>query len=106
MNLQKKTLIILLTLSFSAVAGDLDDGIALDTPINDDLKLDTNVLFLIKRAEEKVKEKQKNPSNKRIITNEKCGGTGNINLTGTKLKSNTTIINLANIKNSSSVCKK
>lgn len=107
MKIQKKILTILLVLlPLPVYSGDLDDGISIGSPINDDLKLDTNTLFLIQRAKAKVKEKKNNPKNKRIIISEKCGGSGNINLIGTKLKSNTSIINLSDNRKSSNVCKK
>ncbi len=108
--MKTKLLILVLSMSvFPVYSGDLDDGIGLDTPINDDLQINRNILYMTRRAKSKakvkLKVKQKNPGNKRIITSGGCEGTGNIKLIGNKLKAGTTIINLSNNEDSSSICK-
>ncbi len=78
-------------------AGDLDDGIALDTPINDDLRLDINVDFIKRNAKAKAKRGAANNSNG-------CEGTGNQSFgAGSNLKG-ATIVNLSDNKGSSTVC--
>ncbi|MCK5729168.1 MAG: hypothetical protein KAH08_08085 [Methylococcales bacterium] len=110
MYLQKKTLTILLPLLLSSpvYSGDFDDGISNRDPINDDLKLEKNTNYTVRRALTKArvltKVKNKNPNNKRIITNDGCNGTGNINLVATKLRAGTTIINNSDNTGTSSVC--
>ncbi len=83
--------------STSGFAGDLDDGIALDTPINDDLQLGINVEFIKRNAKAKAK---RGASNK----NSGCHGAGNQTFgAGANLKG-ATIVNLSNNKGASTVC--
>jgi hypothetical protein len=78
---------------------DLNDGIKIDDPINDKLEFSKNINFI------KQQTKAKMNSGKAIV-NDGCQGTGNINVgPGTNLK-NTTIVNLSDNKNLSTVCNK
>jgi hypothetical protein len=109
MKIKRISTLILLGLIFPIYlsASDLDDGIALDNPINDDLQINKNVLYTIRRAKSKLKAKlkvkQKNPNNKRVIISG-CNGVGNQTFIGTKFKTGTTIINASNNKDVSSFC--
>ncbi len=58
--LKKIGLLLIISCSFSVFANDLDDGIGLDEPINDDLKIDTNVQFIKRKALAKSKGKSSN----------------------------------------------
>lgn len=81
------------------LADDLDDGIGGDDPIEDKLQINKNIEYIKRNAMAKAMS-----GNKNTIVN--CG-TGNMNFApGTKFKSNTTIVNLSNNKNATSVCGK
>ena len=92
-------------MNVSIVAGDLDDGIKIDEPINDDIDLDINIQY-IKRRAKAAAEATKNGDDvsKKIIVNKGCSGTGNQNFgAGANLKG-TTIVNLSENKGTSTVC--
>lgn len=76
-------------------ANDLDDGIAIDEPIKDDLQTDLNIGFIQRRAKAKVNIRKK--------TNQQVGcGTGNIVVqAGAKVNE---VINLSTSKGNSIVC--
>lgn len=96
-----KTLLILLCLFGGSVnADDLNDGIAIDEPINDDLQLNTNVEFIKRNALAKANRAIKNGTS----TSDGCGGAGNQTFgPGANLRG-ATIINLSNNKGAQSVC--
>jgi hypothetical protein len=105
--MKKLIILISLTYTLNATAGDLDDGIIADTPINDDIKLDTNVEFIVRKAKSAAAQYKdgKNPGNK-VFVNDGCGGTGNQNFgAGSNLKG-ATIVNLSDNKGADTVCKK
>lgn len=100
------TLVLLLYL-FNVNAGDLDDGIKADTPINDDINIDKNIPFIIRKAKTAatLSRNGKNLSNN-VIVNKECSGTGNQNFgAGSNLRG-ATIVNLSDNQGISSVCKK
>ena len=98
MMIKQTTIAALLFVTCSpGFAGDLDDGIALDTPINDDLQLGINVEFIKRNA----KAKAKRGASKK---NSGCHGAGNQTFgAGANLKG-ATIVNLSNNKGASTVC--
>jgi hypothetical protein len=87
-----------------ASADDLDDGIALDGSINDDLKTTVNLPFILMKAKgAEMRSKEGIESSRPVITQGE-GGQGNIIFgAGTKLRPGTTIINSSVIKNSNSI---
>lgn len=88
------TVLLLLTgLNYSAIAGDLDDGIKSDDPINDDLKLDNSNEFIMTKAKTKARKARNDGKDSGdVIT---ADGTGNIAIgAGTDLKG-ATIINMS-----------
>lgn len=88
-----------------AMSNDLDDGIALDEPINDDLKTGVNIPFIMMKAKgaQGLQQKGVKPS-RPVIVNDGVGGQGNqVFGIGTKFGAGTTIINAAEIKNSNSI---
>ena len=98
-------LIALLMTAFSVYAGDLDDGIKIDEPNNDNIDLDINIQY-IKRRAKAAAEATKNGDDvsKKIIVNKGCSGTGNQNFgAGANLKG-ATIVNLSENKGTSTVC--
>lgn len=102
--------IILIALLLSgqwAVAGDLDDGIKMDEPINDDLKLDTNIQFIRAQAKAAANAKAEGKTlSSNVIVNDECGGTGNqVFGVGTDL-SNAVIVNISDNRGSSTTCVK
>jgi hypothetical protein len=87
---------VLLSVLSTGFADDLDDGIALDTPINDDLQLDINVDFIKRNAKAKARRGAASRSG--------CQGAGNQTFgPGANLKG-ATIVNLSNNQGSSTVC--
>jgi len=97
--------VVFFVFSYSSFAGDLDDGIKLDEPINDDLKLDTNLQYIKRRAKAKTESIQDGEENSdKIVVNDACGGTGNMNFgAGANLKG-ATIVNMSDNRGSSAVC--
>jgi hypothetical protein len=93
-------LMALLNIS-TGYADDLDDGISIDTPINDDLTLDKNINFIKRNAIAKARSKSKGGK-----SSSGCDGTGNIKIgAGSNLKG-ATIVNLSNNKGTTTVCDK
>lgn len=89
-----------------ACSGDLDDGIAADDLINDDLKATVNIPYILMKAKAaELRAKQGINSSRPVITQGQ-NGQGNIVFgIGTKLAPGTTIINSSEIKNSNSISK-
>ena len=98
-------LMAFLLMSFSVVADDLDDGIKFDEPINDDINLDVNIQYIIRRAKTAAETVQNgNGVNKKINVNTACGGTGNQTFGVGSNLNGATIVNLSENKGSSTVC--
>ena len=105
-------LMLLITISFSGISGDLDDGIGIDKPINDDLQLDINVDFIKRNAKAKAKRNTPDGDSNTLTSNslsgpEGCDGAGNIKIgPGTDLKGVRQIINISTNKGVSTICTK
>lgn len=85
--------ILLMMLSSLVLSGDLDDGIGGDEKIDDELNLDKNLPYTIRKAQSKAKSGE----------NKGCEGTGNIKVgPGATIKGD--IVNVSKNKNASSVC--
>lgn len=101
------TLLFFLLISFSVVADDLDDGIKLDEPINDDINLDVNIQYIKRRAIAAAESVQNgNDVNNKIVVNTACGGTGNQTFGAGSNLTGATIVNLSDNRGSSAVCTK
>jgi len=88
------TFIFLLSLGGSVAASDLDDGIAIDEPIDDSIKAGRNINYIVIKAQAKAKTSQTAEGSLR--TNK--AGEGNINIgAGADLRG-ATIINLSENK--------
>ena len=99
--MKKILALFLLVHLIPVIADDLNDGIAIDTPINDDLTLGKNINFIKRNAIAKSKHKSKNGN-----TKSGCDGTGNIKIgAGSNLKG-ATIVNLSSNKGTTTVCGK
>jgi len=101
MNLSTKSRLIaltgllLLTTHVAVIADDLDDGIAIDTPLNDDLNPDLNIQFITAMARSKAKS-----GSQRVITNDdQNNGLGNINIGANANLRGAIIVNLSENKN-------
>jgi len=99
----KLSLRILIISSFLVVmpvfAGDLDDGIAIDEPLDDTLTTDMNRTFIVNMVNAK-KKAGSSGKNGKVITSD---GVGNINIgVGTDLKG-ATIINLSDNEGATAV---
>lgn len=79
-----------------ALAGDTDDGIALDDPIKDDLEEDKNFAYIIVKAKGKAKK-----GGKGVITS--TDGVGNINIGSNANLKGATIVNLSKNKDNETV---
>jgi hypothetical protein len=89
-------LVCFILFSISLRAGDLDDGIAFDEPVQDDLQLDKNIKFITRKSI--AKSKQKNPSDSQTGV---CGS-GNIVIgAGSKVKE---VVNVSTNKGTTTVC--
>lgn len=89
--------LILLICTTAVYADDLDDGIGIDTPINDDLTPDRNIQFIVRKALARAKTGEKNG------TGSGCGS-GNIIIgPGSRVKE---VINISNNKGTTAVCSK
>jgi hypothetical protein len=89
--------LILLICTTTVYADDLDDGIGIDTPINDDIDLDKNIQFIVRKALARAKTGEKNG------TGSGCGS-GNITIgAGSRVKE---VINVSNNKGTTAVCSK
>lgn len=90
--------LVFLILTTTVIAGDLDDGIDLDTPIVDDLTLDKNVQFIVRNALAKGKSGKANGD-----SSGSCGS-GNITIgAGSKIKE---VINISSNTGTTAVCGK
>jgi hypothetical protein len=89
---------LLLVIGSAAVhAGDLDDGISLDDPLNDEIKSEPNVQYIIAKAKGRAKTRASRALGE-------SGGMGNtIFRPGTKIGPGVTIISMPIIKNSNVV---
>lgn len=86
--------LILLAVTATVNANDLDDGIAIDSPINDDINPDKNIKFITRKAMSRAKSGGNNGRGT-------CG-TGNITIgPGSKVKE---VINLSTNKGNTAVC--
>lgn len=95
MNFKPLTLLIaaLLLPAAALAASDLDDGIALDEPIADDLQKDVNVEFIVAKAIGRANSKSSRARSA-------ADGAGNINFApGAKIGNNVIIINKSTNKN-------
>ena len=82
----------------NSYANDLDDGIGIDTPINDDLNLDKNVQFIVRKALAKAKTGQQNGAQSSTC------GSGNVVIgPGSRVKE---VINVSSNKGTTAVCGK
>lgn len=87
-----------------ASCNDLDDGIALDEPLNDDLKTTVNIPFILMKAKAAELRSKKGIESSRPVITQGENGQGNITFgLGTKIAPGTTIINSSEIKNSNSI---
>ncbi|MBN2701688.1 MAG: hypothetical protein ACPW60_01325 [Methylohalobius sp. ZOD2] len=93
----------LLLIPAMAWSSDLDDGIPLDTPIDDSLKTGLNDSFILMKA----KGKELSGNRKTLITNESnSAGQGNIILgPGTKLAPGTIILNNSDNRGATAVAR-
>jgi hypothetical protein len=96
MNLKSITFLLALAAALPAAAlaaSDLDDGIAMDDPIADDIQKDVNVEFIVAKAVGRANAK----SNR---ARSAADGAGNINFApGAKIGNNVIIINKSTNKN-------
>lgn len=101
-GVQLLTVLALLILPLGgAVASDVDDGIEIDSGINDDLKLDNNNRYIVTKAKTRARAYRKGKGGKNKVI--AADGTGNISIgAGTDLKG-ATIVNLSDNKGSSVV---
>lgn len=86
-----------------ANSNDLDDGIAADDLLNDDLKPTVNIPYILMKAKgAELRSKQGINSSRPVITQGQ--GQGNITFgVGTKIAPGTTIINAPKIKDSNTI---
>ena len=109
---KKLTVILLLIgISGSGFCGDLDDGIGLDKPINDDINAGINIEFIKRNAKAKAKrragEADTLTSRSQALDGGECEGAGNIKIgPGTDLKGVKQIINISTNKGVSTICTK
>jgi hypothetical protein len=99
MNTKFSALLVLLTVIMDSHAADLDDGISLDTPIDDSIKTNTNINYIKLNAISKAKNKSK-------IKGGGAGscGSGNIVIgAGSRVKE---IINVSTNKGTTAICGK
>jgi len=97
--------IALLSVTVYVSADDLDDGIKLDEPLNDDINLDVNIQFIKRRAKAAAESVQNGGSaGGKIQVNTACGGTGNQTFGAGSNLQGATIVNLSDNKGSSTVC--
>ncbi len=85
-------------------SNDLDDGIALDDPINDDLKRTVNIPFILMKAKGAELRAKKGLNSSRPVISQGENGQGNITFgIGSKIAPGTTIINSSEIRDSNSI---
>lgn len=96
----KTIAIVFSILTTTVIAGDLDDGIDMDTPIVDDLTLDKNIQFIVRNALAKGKSGKANGNGNSSDT---CGS-GNITIgAGSKVNE---VINISTNQGTTAVCGK
>ncbi|WP_341326995.1 hypothetical protein [Methylotuvimicrobium sp. KM2] len=78
------------------LANDLDDGIGIDEPINDNIQLNPNIDFIKRNALAKAR--------RNTDQNSGCGGTGNQTFGPGANLQNATIVNLSDNRRANSVC--
>jgi hypothetical protein len=89
-------LIPFLCVVMNAYAGDLDDGIGIDTPINDDIDVDKNIQFIVRSALAKAKTGENGSQSSTC-------GSGNVVIgPGSKVRE---VINVSTNKGTTAVCK-
>lgn len=94
--LKNISMLIILLFSLTAIADDLDDGIEIDTKINDDLDLGKNVKFITQKALSKSRNGQNGNG-----TSGTCGS-GNVVIgAGSKVKE---VINVSTNTGTTAVC--
>jgi len=97
---------VLVLAAGAAAGGDLDDGIAIDTPIDDSLKTEINVPFILMKAKAAELRAKKGLKSARPVITQGEQGQGNITFgIGSKIAPGTTIINSSEIKNSNAISK-
>jgi hypothetical protein len=92
--------VVILTVSLSGYAGDLDDGIDADELIIDDLENELNIEFIKRNARAKAKRGAAGGSEGAGG----CGGSGNIQFAAGANVQGATIINLSDNTGSTVVC--
>lgn len=104
----KRIIMILFLLSGQWLyAGDLDDGIAIGEAINDDIKPDTNLQFIMSQVKAKTTAKKNGKTtSSNIIVNDGCGGTGNQVFGAGSNLNNATIVNISDNRGSNTACVK
>ncbi|BCX88110.1 hypothetical protein MIN45_P0477 [Methylomarinovum tepidoasis] len=86
------------------MANDLNDGIAIDDPIDDSLKPTLNVPFILMKAKAAELRAKKGLKSSRPVITQGEQGQGNITFgIGSKIAPGTTIINSSEIKNSNAI---
>ena len=81
-----------------AWGSDLDDGIAIDEPVNDSVQVDTNTIFTVVHAKTKARAQSSGSSTDTVTAD--GNGLGNINIGAGVDLSGATIINLSDNENS------
>lgn len=113
--LRLAVMVFLLCLSSLGICGDLDDGIGIDTPINDDINSGINVQFIrrnvVAKARREAKKAEEADAEGAAEGGEaealECDGAGNINIgPGTDLSGVKQIINVSTTVGTSTVCTK
>ncbi|MGR9114821.1 MAG: hypothetical protein ACU85E_03585 [Gammaproteobacteria bacterium] len=90
-------LFLLILVSGSLAADDLNDGIGIDEPINDNLQLNSNIDFIKRNAIAKARRGANG-------SNSGCSGTGNQSFGPGANLQGATIVNLSDNKGATSVC--
>ncbi len=98
--------VLLCLFSSIVLGGDLDDGIAIDEPINDSLKPTINIPFILMKAKAAELRGKKGLKSSRPVITQGDQGQGNITFgVGSKIAPGTTIVNTSEIKNSNAISK-
>ncbi len=97
---------VLILVSGNVSSGDLNDGIAIDTPVDDSLKPTINIPFILMKAKAAELRGKKGLKSSRPVITQGEQGQGNITFgVGSKIAPGTTIINASEIKNSNAISK-
>lgn len=105
MKMKTPIIAIFLMTSTTLVAGDLDDGIALDgagSSTNDNLKINKNYQFVKSKAKARVERARYSGT---LIKNDDCGS-GNMRFNNARFGANSVIVNESNNKGAVSSCDK